>query len=121
MIPVHVACTHRRQLASEKCRVVSLTVTEKGYCQDVNGDLDTTNALVKDDLEGDLVKPKSAIGMIVAALRQRKQKDMSSFTVLSCDNLPENGDKASSDLFITIMSRVTLRKESVKSLTWYQV
>lgn len=73
--------------------MVSLTVTEKGYCQDVNGDLDTSNAFIKDDLEGDLAKPKSAIGMIVAALRQRKRKGMVSFTVLSCDNLPENGDK----------------------------
>lgn len=82
--------------------MVSLTVTEKGYCQDVNGDLDTANALVKDDLEGNLAKPKTAIGMIVAALRQRKQKGMVSFTVLSCDNLPENGDKVRGITFYTI-------------------
>lgn len=51
------------------------------------------NALVKSDLDGDLAKPSSAIGMIVAALRKRKQEGTPSFTVLSCDNLPENGDK----------------------------
>lgn len=48
---------------------------------------------MKSDLEGNLAKPKSAIGMIVAALRQRREQGTRSFTVLSCDNLPENGDK----------------------------
>ncbi|CAM9594435.1 unnamed protein product [Ectocarpus fasciculatus] len=81
------------KLSDAETRIVSLTVTEKGYCQDVNGDLDRTNALVKSDLDGDLAKPSSAIGMIVAALRQRKNNGTPSFTVLSCDNLPENGDK----------------------------
>lgn len=51
------------------------------------------NAMVKSDLDGDLAKPSTAIGMIVAALRQRRDKGTPSFTVLSCDNLPENGDK----------------------------
>nr|AGN55416.1 mannitol dehydrogenase [Saccharina japonica] len=81
------------KLAHVDTRIVSLTMTEKGYCQDVNGDLDRANALVKSDLDGDLAKPSSAIGMIVAALRKRKQEGTPSFTVLSCDNLPENGDK----------------------------
>ncbi|CAM9946560.1 unnamed protein product [Ectocarpus sp. 12 AP-2014] len=81
------------KLSDAETRIVSLTVTEKGYCQDVNGDLDRANALVKSDLDGDLAKPSSAIGMIVAALRQRKNNGTPSFTVLSCDNLPENGDK----------------------------
>lgn len=51
------------------------------------------NSLVKSDLDGDLAKPSSAIGMIVAALRERRKNGTPSFTVLSCDNLPENGDK----------------------------
>lgn len=33
------------QLAEDTTRVVSLTVTEKGYCQDVNGDLDTVSLI----------------------------------------------------------------------------
>lgn len=53
------------------------------------------NAMVKNDLDGDLAKPSTAIGMIVAALRQRRDTGVPSFTVLSCDNLPENGDKVS--------------------------
>ncbi|CAM9266229.1 unnamed protein product, partial [Choristocarpus tenellus] len=82
------------KLAHPLTRIVSLTVTEKGYCQNVNGDLDTKdNVFVKSDLEGNLAKPKTAIGMIVAGLRQRRNSGVPSFTVLSCDNLPENGDK----------------------------
>ncbi|CAM9340214.1 unnamed protein product, partial [Discosporangium mesarthrocarpum] len=82
------------KIAHESTRIVSLTVTEKGYCQNVNGDLDTqNNAFVKSDLECNLTKPKTAIGMICAGLRKRMEDGVPSFTVLSCDNLPENGDK----------------------------
>ncbi|CAM9198775.1 unnamed protein product [Phaeothamnion confervicola] len=89
----HAAAIAR--LAHPSTKIVSLTVTEKGYCQDVAGNLDTAhNAFVKADLEGDLQRPKTAIGMVVAALRARRLAGTPSFTVLSCDNLPENGDKA---------------------------
>lgn len=88
----HQICIDK--LADPKTAIVSLTVTEKGYCQDNVGDLDRNNPFVKADLEGNLAKPKTAIGMIVAALRQRRANHVPSFTVLSCDNLPENGDKA---------------------------
>ncbi|CAM9645157.1 unnamed protein product, partial [Chrysoparadoxa australica] len=87
----HQGCIDK--LADPKTKIVSLTVTEKGYCQNVSGDLDTENAFVKSDLEGDLACPKTAIGMICAALRARKNRGIESFTVMSCDNLPENGDK----------------------------
>ncbi|KAG5191058.1 mannitol dehydrogenase rossman domain family [Tribonema minus] len=88
----HQHCIDR--LADPSTCIVSLTVTEKGYCQNSEGDLDTENPFVRADLDGNLAKPKTAIGMIVAALRQRRAKGVPSFTVLSCDNLPENGDKA---------------------------
>ncbi|CAM9207315.1 unnamed protein product [Chrysoparadoxa australica] len=81
------------KLADPKCAIVSLTVTEKGYMQDVNGDLDTDNSRVKDDLANDLATPKTCTGIILAALRKRMQAGVPSFTVMSCDNLPENGDK----------------------------
>lgn len=87
----HEACIAK--LADSKTRIVSLTITEKGYCQDNQGDLDTNNPFVKSDIEGNLQKPKTAIGMIVAGLRRRMENGEPSFTVLSCDNLPENGDK----------------------------
>mmetsp|Transcript_7696 Transcript_7696/g.11583 ORF Transcript_7696/g.11583 Transcript_7696/m.11583 type:complete len:659 (+) Transcript_7696:58-2034(+) len=82
------------KMTDEKTGIVSLTITEKGYCQNNKGDLDLNNTFVKFDIENNLKKPKTAIGLIVAALRQRMNLNMPSFTVLSCDNLPENGDKA---------------------------
>ncbi len=71
-------------------RIVSLTITEKGYCQNVDGDLDTENPGVKHDV-GNLGQPRTALGMLVAALDQRRREGRGSFTVLSCDNQPDNG------------------------------
>lgn len=74
------------------CHIVSLTVTEKGYCHDP-----ATNALRFDhpDIAHDLAHaetPRSAIGYIVRALDKRRDAGLPPFTVLSCDNLPSNGD-----------------------------
>lgn len=76
-------------------KIVSLTVTEKGYSQDVNtGDLDFNNANVQHDL-ANIGTPKTAIGYIVSALQQRRNAGIKSFTVLCCDNLQANGDMTS--------------------------
>lgn len=72
-------------------KIVSLTVTEKGYCHSPStGDIDLSNPLIAHDLNN-LASPKSAIGFIVSALYQRREKNIPPFTPLSCDNLPENG------------------------------
>lgn len=71
-------------------RIVSLTITEKGYCQKVDGNLNTEDPNVKHDLS-DLSTPRTALGMLVAALDQRRKAGRKSFTVLSCDNQPDNG------------------------------
>lgn len=71
--------------------IVSLTVTEKGYCVLPGGaGLDLDNPLIKADLANPS-QPKSAPGVIVEALSRRMQKGIPSFTALSCDNIPENG------------------------------
>lgn len=49
-----------------------------------------TNVSVQHDLKN-LKTPKTAFGIIVEALRRRKEKNMKGFTILSCDNLQENG------------------------------
>src|SRR5690554_7316 len=78
-------------MAEPDIKIVSLTVTEKGYCHDpASGNLNLNNA----DIEHDLAHPetpKSAIGFIVSALAARRSAGVASFTVLSCDNLPDNG------------------------------
>lgn len=79
------------QMASKQTRIVSLTITEKGYCHAPStGNLDLDHPDIAHDLEN-LDAPRSAVGLIVAALRQRHANDLAPFTVLSCDNLPSNG------------------------------
>ena len=71
-------------------RIVSLTVTEKGYCHNP-----ATGALILDhpDIAHDLQQemPRSAPGFLVRALARRRAAGVPPFTILSCDNLPENG------------------------------
>ena len=82
------------KLASPVTEIVSLTVTEKGYCVDAaTGNLDLSNTLIVNDLKNPSV-PSSAIGFIVEALRMRRDSGLPSFTVMSCDNIQENGHVA---------------------------
>lgn len=81
-------------MASPDIRIVSLTVTEKGYCHDpATGELDQKHPDVVHDLANPTA-PKSAPGMLVEALARRKAAGIAPFTVMSCDNLPSNGETA---------------------------
>ena len=80
-----------KAMADPRIRIVSLTVTEKGYCHDpATGKLDPSHP----DIIHDLAHPEapvSAPGLIVRALELRKGSGIPPFTVLSCDNVPANG------------------------------
>lgn len=77
-------------MADPKIRIVTLTVTEKGYCHDpATGNLKLDHADIRHDLANTL--PKSAPGFLVRALQRRREAGVPPFTVLTCDNLPENG------------------------------
>lgn len=78
------------RLAARDTRIVSLTVTEKGYCLDARNVLDPGNADIVHDLANP-AQPRSTIGWIVEGLRRRRAQGVPPFTVLSCDNLPDNG------------------------------
>ena len=80
------------RMARIETRIVSLTVTEKGYCHSpATGALDEHHPDILHDLT-DPDTPRSAIGFLVSALDRRRQAGLPPFTVLSCDNLPNNGD-----------------------------
>ncbi|MEK9983043.1 MAG: mannitol dehydrogenase family protein, partial [Deltaproteobacteria bacterium] len=80
-----------KKMASPDTRVVSLTVTEKGYCHDpASGRLNFQHPDILNDLKSPS-QPASAIGFLVQALSLRRDSGIKAFTVLSCDNLPENG------------------------------
>ncbi len=77
-------------MADPAVRIVSLTVTEKGYCHEpATGRLDADHPDIAHDLT-DAV-PRSAIGFLVRALDLRRHDGLRPFTVLTCDNLPNNG------------------------------
>ena len=78
-------------LADPAIRIVSLTVTEKGYCHAPStGRLDPEHPDVVHDLAHPEA-PRSAPGFLALALARRREAGHPPFTVLSCDNLPSNG------------------------------
>jgi len=84
------AGVHAR-LAAAATRIVSLTITEKGYCHDpATGKLNLAHPDIVHDL-ADPTSPISAVGLMVSALDTRRRTHGQPFTVLCCDNLPHNG------------------------------
>jgi fructuronate reductase len=80
-------------MAAPDTHLVTLTVTEKGYKLDP-----ATGALIESDpdVAADLASldtPRTAPGLIVAALRARRGAGLKPFTAISCDNLPHNGTR----------------------------
>jgi mannitol-1-phosphate/altronate dehydrogenase len=73
-------------------RIVSLTVTENGYCLNAaTKRLDPGHALIRADLAAPHM-PRSAIGVIVEMLSRRRAAGKAPPTLLSCDNIQHNGD-----------------------------
>ena len=78
-------------MSAPETRIVSLTVTEKGYCHSpATGELDESHPDVIHDLAHPEA-PRSAPGFIVEALHRRRAAGLPFFTALCCDNLPHNG------------------------------
>ncbi len=75
-----------------RIRIVSLTVTEQGYCLDAaTKRLDVAHPMIAADLR-DPRRPHSAIGIVAEACRRRMARGGNGFTALSCDNIQHNGD-----------------------------
>ncbi|MGY1753584.1 mannitol dehydrogenase family protein [Blastococcus sp. SYSU D01042] len=82
------------RMADPAIRVVSLTVTEGGYnVDDVTGAFDATDPAVLADLVPGAV-PRTSFGLVTEALVRRRERGHAPFTVVSCDNIPGNGDVA---------------------------
>ncbi|HWM01910.1 MAG TPA: mannitol dehydrogenase family protein [Actinophytocola sp.] len=77
-------------LSDVDTRVVTVTVTEAGYRHDpATGRLRADDPDVTHDLAGG--PPRSMVGQLVAGLRRRRERGHGGLSVLSCDNLPDNG------------------------------
>ena len=79
------------RLADPQVRLVTLTITEKGYCLSPDG-VDAAHPDIARDLASP-EQPTSAIGWLVAGLRERRARGLAPYTVLSCDNLADNGGR----------------------------
>lgn len=78
-------------IAAPGTRIVSLTVTEKGYCHiPATGELDERHPDILHDLQAPDT-PRSVIGFLAAGLAARRAAGLGGLTLLSCDNLPHNG------------------------------
>jgi mannitol 2-dehydrogenase len=77
-------------LTDERTRVVTLTITGGGYPVGEDGAFDATDPQVRADLDRP-GRPETAFGYLAEALHRRRAAGLPAFTVLSCDNMPDNG------------------------------
>ena len=82
----------RTLLADAAVKIVSSTVTEKGYCLAGDGCLDFTHPDIVHDLANP-EQPQSLVGWLALGLADRRASGMPPFTPLCCDNMISNGRK----------------------------
>ncbi|MDT5227329.1 MAG: mannitol 2-dehydrogenase, partial [Mycobacterium sp.] len=96
-------------LADEATRLVTLTITGDGYCLDKRtGEFDCT----RNDVGSDLSIPNrfsTTWAYLTEALSRRRRAGLPPLTVMSCDNVPDNGKAARTAL----VSFATLRDPSL--------
>ncbi|HYI38745.1 MAG TPA: mannitol dehydrogenase family protein [Allosphingosinicella sp.] len=80
----------RALLSDPAVRIVSSTVTEKGYCLAGDGRLDFGHPDIVRDLE-DPGRPISLVGWLALGLGDRRRAGLAPFVPLCCDNMVANG------------------------------
>lgn len=78
-------------IANPAIKIVSLTITEKGYFYNEKRNLDETNPLIQQDAKLP-EQPKTAYGYLLKGLQARRAANAGPVTIMSCDNLPGNGE-----------------------------
>lgn len=114
------------RLAHPDVRLVTLTITEKGYCL-AGEHLDLAHPDIVHDLASPF-SPVSAVGYLVEGLRRRRDVGLPPYTMLSCDNLADNGGKLrravlqfaehlDEELALWIAAHATFPRSMVDSIT----
>lgn len=97
-VPASDQASFAGYLATPEARLLTLTVTEAGYLRGPSGDLDTDDAALRGDLAalraGQHEGLRTVPGRVTAGLAARRAADAGPIAVVSCDNLPHNGDTA---------------------------
>ena len=76
-------------LSNSNVHVATVTVTESGYYLDGNGDLDITNEIISNEING--AQTRTIYGYLSNALRRRMDIINQPMSVLCCDNIRANG------------------------------
>jgi fructuronate reductase len=82
----------RALLGDPAVRIVTSTVTEKGYCLAGDGTLDFGHPDIVHDLANPQA-PRSLVGWLALGLADRRAAGIAPFATLCCDNMAANGDK----------------------------
>jgi fructuronate reductase len=80
------------RMVNPATRIITATITEKGYCLDKSGGLDFSHPDIAHDLQN-LAAPRTFVGFLARALRMRHELGHEPFNVISCDNLADNGHR----------------------------
>ena len=116
------------RLDDPRARLITMTVTEKGYCLDAAGALDLAHSDIAHDLANPVL-PVSLVGWLSQCLARRRDAKLPPPVVMSCDNVMSNGPKlrravlafagalGRSDLATWIESNVRFPATMVDSIT----
>jgi fructuronate reductase len=95
---IHAAAEHETYLdylSRPEVAIITITVTEAAYLRGADGHLDTAQDVILSDLQALRSDPRSPVASLparlVAGLVARRTVGAAALTILSCDNLPENG------------------------------
>ncbi len=77
-------------IAHPDTRIASFTITEKAYLRRADGSLDTDDPGLRADIAG-AGAPRTIYGFLAAGLARRRHAGLPGLTLLSCDNLADNG------------------------------
>lgn len=116
------------KVADPCIKIITLTITEGGYNLDKKTrDFDFSNEDIVYDM-GFPDRPRTVFGYIAAGLRKRMAANAGPITILSCDNLPHNGnvcrnsfltffEKADAELFNWAKEHVSFPNSMVDRIT----
>jgi fructuronate reductase len=78
-------------LCDPQIKLVTITVTQNGYGHDpATGNLDFSRSDIQECLSN-MDAPSTTVGYLVAALERRMKEGAPPLTIMSCDNMPDNG------------------------------
>jgi Mannitol-1-phosphate/altronate dehydrogenases len=96
------------KVANPSTKIISLTITEGGYNLDKKTrEFDFSNEDIIYDMKFP-EKPRTVFGYVAAGLRKRMASNVGPLTILSCDNLPHNGEICRNS-FISFLEKADMR------------